>query len=134
MASKRMLPHAVVLRNYIGEDNNGEAQYLPAFLSFVYVERLRKVSSGGVGLNPDDKIRLFVFDGASIVTDENGERKTFASPEAWESMTAAQRATAWTTQDGKDKIDAGDETYTIVSVDRFRAGSHRMWHWEVYGK
>ena len=129
-----MLPHAAVLRNYTGEDVNGEAQYLPTLLSFVYVERLRKVSSSGVGLNPEDQVRLFIFDDASIVTAENGVRKSFVTPSVWKDLSADQRVTAWTMQDGKDKLDAGGDTYRLTSVERFDAGSRRMWHWEVYCK
>lgn len=134
MASKRMLPHSVVIRNYIGEDESGEAQYLAANLSFVYVETLRKVSRSGVGLNPDDQIRLFIFDAESIVLGEDGTTKAYVNPREWDEMNNGQRASAWTLHDGHDRIDYGDETYTISSIERYDAGPMRMRHWEVYGR
>lgn len=134
MASKRMLPHSIVVRNYTGEDVSGEAQYLAANLSFVYVETLRKVSRSGVGLNPDDQIRLFVFDAESIVSGEDGTKKTYVNPREWDLMSNAQRESAWTLHDGHDLIDYGGESYKISSIERYDAGPMRMRHWEVYGR
>lgn len=134
MASKRMLPHSVVIRNYTGENESGEAQYLVANLSFVYTETLRKVSRNGVGLNPADQIRLFVFDTDSVVLGDDETRKTYVKPRVWDEMTDAQRAAAWTLHDGHDRIDFDGETYTVSSVERYDAGPLRMRHWEVYGR
>lgn len=132
--SSRMLPHFAVLRNYVGEDSGGHAAYQDSVLTSVKCEPISKSSRSSTGATPQDRLRVFIFDLDSTVADENGVGRTFVQPEAWETMSAEERATAWTATDDKDRIVYDGKEYLLTSCERFKDGTKRMWHWEVYGR
>lgn len=135
MPSNRMLPHSCVLRNYIGENTDtGKAEYQDSVLTNVKCEPISKSDRAMTGAEPQDRIRLFIFDLGSCVASENGVQRDYVSPEVWNTLSAQNRALAWTAADDKDRIVFDDTEYLLTSVERYCTGSKRMWHREVYGR
>ena len=130
MASRRMLPHTVRLFNYIGEVDD-VAEYQESIIRFCYCTWIEGASSAS---SPSDSAKLYVFDANSIVTSPGGTRRTFVPPEEWSDCCG--KAMHYTFSDnGNDyfQMETG-EKFLIRHYRHMKAGSKRMWHFEVEGK
>lgn len=113
LATNRMLPHTATVFTEIGEDASYRMQYAKRVLKRVYLETEKAYQ----GEQPIDKITMYAFDtktiglaGMQLKADGN-------------EYLVPYDASAYT----KPPNDAR----TIRRVVRRKAGSPRMWHWEV---
>lgn len=141
MPNRRMLNHTVVVYNYIGEIND-VATYQPTVISQCCCPSVNGTTQG---LKPNNTATLYVFDVNSKVTSPDGAVRRFIPYDEWLITPDAKKSKYWTLSDrGTDFFTKGRvvhsvrddvaDKFKIVSVQRFEAGSKRMWHWEVVGK
>jgi len=141
MATDRMLKDTVTVFVPTGEDNDGVMQYDVYLMRKVFcrVSAGSKLDKGS--LSADDTVTLFVFDGKSVVT-KNGAVMAVAT---------ACEAIFYVIREGTTTNDISDKFYVvpydasmltkpparsrrITKVYRRKAGSARMWHWEVHAQ
>lgn len=141
MATDRMLKDTVTVFVPTGENDDGVMQYDVYLMRKVFcrVSAGSKLDKGS--LSADDTVTLFVFDGKSVVT-KNGAVMAVAT--ACEAIFYVIRE-GTTTNDISDKFyvvpyDASTLTMPparsrrITKVYRRKAGSARIWHWEVHAQ
>lgn len=116
MATKRMLPHTATIFTEIGEDAQYKMQYAKRLLKNVYCETSKAYQND----QPVDAICMYAFDistsgisGMQLKADGN-------------EYLVPYDASAQT------KLPA--DSRTIRKVVRRKAGSPRMWHWEVHAQ
>lgn len=136
MASRRVLPDTVLLHNYTGENEKGEAQYQTTVLHHCYAP-FNEGQSGtsGTGKRPADSATLYIFDRATKAEDEVGAPRTFLPYEKWAAL--EDKSGYWTLSDkGRDyfQVQGRDEKLVVVSFPHKVNGSPRMWHFEVVGQ
>lgn len=135
MASSRILKNAVTIYKPLGEDAQGAMQWKKVVFDKVYFEASRAVSDGSRGSRPSDTTILYIFSERSIAT-------VGVIPHTAGEICEQLFAVASNRDDFED-----DKMYLALSkcdseapprgsllikrVQHFKAGSSRMWHWEV---
>ena len=134
MASRRILKDTVVLANYIGEVDD-VATYQYTTIKNVYCYEAEGVNVSTIGRRGDDKATLFIFDTVSKAYDSEENKRSYLPYSLWKNL--PDKSGFWTIGDeGYDtfrKIGT-DKPHRITSFIRLRAGSSRMWHFEVEGE
>lgn len=141
MATDRMLRDTATVFVPTGENSDGIMQYDVYLMQKVFcrVSAGSKLDKGS--LSADDTLTLFAFDGKSILT-KNGAVMPVAT--SCEAIFYVIRESS-TTNDISEKFyvvpyDASTLTNPparskrITKVYRRKAGSARMWHWEVHAQ
>ena len=141
MASNRLLQDTATLFVPLGENNDGIMRYGVYLLKKVFCRVSTGTNMGKGSLSAGDTLTLFIFDGKSIMT-QDGAAKTVA--------TACERI-FYVTRGDKTPIDVSEKLYVVpfdasalskppsgsrrvTKVYRRKAGSNRMWHWEVHAQ
>ena len=140
MATKRMLHDKATLFVPMGENDDGAMHYDVYILSTVFCRTGAGMTMNN-GQNPADSLDLYIFDTMSAIT-KNGAPMAVAT--ACESIFHVIR-------DNPTAIDTSEKMYVLPYADseavkppamcrrvreivRRKAGSTRMWHWEVHAK
>ena len=135
MPSKRILRDSVVLYNYIGEVDD-VATYEESVISHCYCIVTEGAALNDQGRKGQDSARLFIFDKGTVATSTNGLRKTYLPYKEWEAL--KDKSAYWTLHDnGRDyfiKSDEGGRKFKVTDFRHKKAGSKRMWHFEVNAK
>ena len=141
MPNKRLLNKSITLFNYIGENDDGKAEYSVTYLDRVAIEKTTGYSAGTVSTNAADNVILFIFDRQSVAYDKYGDRKMFLPYLKWQKSEAKEAF--WTIREESQKdfwvegivrdteIKKLPETYRIIRASHLQAGSTRMHHWEI---
>lgn len=135
MAGNRILKNAVTIYKPLGEDDQGAMQWRKVVFDKVYFEASRAVSDGNHGSRPSDNTVVYIFSERSTAT-ENG--KMFVAAEICKQLFSVES----NRKDFEDdrmylalaKCEASippKSSLLIKKVRYFKAGSSRMWHWEV---
>ena len=130
MASRRMLPDTVTLRNFIGEVND-VATYQDSIIKWCYCPMLFSSSVNTQGKVPASNADLYIFDSGSIVMSEDGCRRTYLPSTEWNAC--ENKGSHWTLQEDDYIVFSGSQR-CIRSFAYKRQGSRRMWHFEVVAK
>lgn len=134
MARFRMLNDTVVLYNYIGEVDD-EAAYQETTLSYCYCPLNEGADLNLQGKKANDSARLYIFDANTVATAADGTKRTFLPHDEW--ITSDCKGSYWTLSDKGDDYfkKAGAKTrLRVVGFSHKKAGSRRMWHFEVDGR
>ena len=141
MATKRVLQDTATIFVPTGENNDSIMQYDVYLMQKVFCRASAGSKLDKGSLSADDTLALFVFDGKSTVT-KNGAVMPVAT---------ACEAIFYVVRDGATTADISDKFYAvpydasslskppersrrITQAYRRKAGSARMWHWEVHAK
>lgn len=141
MATDRMLRDTATVFVPTGENSDGVMQYDVYLLQRVFCRASAGAKLDKGSLSASDTLTLFVFDGKSTLT-KNGAVMAVAT--ACEAIFYVIREDG-TTNDISDKFyvvpyDASTLTKPparskrVTKVYRRKAGTHRMWHWEVHAQ
>lgn len=140
MATRRMLQDTATVFIPKGEDFGGKMQYEVYLFDHVFCRASTGAAKSGDGYAPSESITLYAFDRDSKVTAGGAELDIAATCEAIFKVI----------RDGYNpKADNGEQPYVvpydattetsppaksrrITSVTRRKAGTPRMWHWEVH--
>ena len=131
MASRRMLADTVELYNYLGEIDD-EATYQKTILRHCYCPTNQGVGRGNQGKIPNDTATLYIFDAGTVAEAEDGSRRSYIPYSEWEDL--PDRSRYWTLDDSGDDFfrkSGSEEKFRIAGVSRRKAGTRRMWHFEV---
>lgn len=134
MASLRILKDTVVLYNYIGEIND-EATYQETVLTRCYCPLNEGADLNIQGKKANDSARLYLFDGKTLAAGNDGRIRTYLPYDEWKN--AADKSSYWTLSDkGTDyfKKSVGNTKLRIIGFSHKKAGTRRMWHFEVDGR
>lgn len=135
VAGRRMLPDEVVLANYLGEVDD-VSTYQFTTIKPVYCYSGDGSSTDNTGRRKNDSATLFIFDKASKAYDSDGNVREYIDHTLWKAL--PDKSGFWTLDDGgRDyfrKIGIPDREYRITSFQKLKAGSPRMWHFEVTGR
>lgn len=134
MATKRMLPDTATLFNYIGEVNN-VATYQETVLKKCRCIISPGATPGNNGKQPSDKGRLYIFDRDTTAVSKDGTvTRTYLPYNEWKEV--EDKSKYWTISDkGMDMFQLdGYDTAKIIAFTHFKAGTKRMWHFEVIGR
>lgn len=134
MANRRVLTDTVVLQNYIGEVND-EAAYQETTLVNCYFPTNEGADLNIQGKKANDSGRLYVFDKCTIAKAQDGTIRTYMPYEQWWKL--ADKRPYWTLSDkGSDYMKKlGSNTrLRVVGFSHKKAGTRRMWHFEVDGR
>lgn len=139
MATKRMCPHRITLFNFLGEDQEGNAQFSSVLLMNVHVNRKDGVNATN---SAADAPHVHIFDDLA----ESSPEKTFLPFDEWKAL-SGERDQYWTLNpEGGDYFAVGDHrtadgrlpdgvaVYKIINVARRDVGKSRMWHWRIEGR
>ena len=130
MASRRLLTDTVRLFNFISEVND-EAVYQESIIRYCYCPTKKGITN----TSPSDSALLYIFDENTIVESRSGVRRTYVTPEEWESENCIKEDHFTLSDEGKDYFLKCDEKkFFIQHVSHKVAGSPRMHHFEVEGK
>ncbi|WP_418232028.1 hypothetical protein [Butyricicoccus sp.] len=141
MASNKLLQDTATLFVPLGENDDGIMQYGAYLLEKVFCRVSTGTNMSKGSLSAGDTLTLFIFDGKSIMT-QDGAAKTVA--------TACERI-FYVTRGDTTPIDISEKLYIVpydatslskppsgsrrvAKVYRRKAGSNRMWHWEVHAQ
>lgn len=141
MASNKLLQDTATLFVPLGENGDGVMQYGAYLLEKVFCRVSAGTNMSKGSLSVDDTLTLFIFDGKSIMT-QDGAARTVA--------TACERI-FYVTRGDTTLIDVSEKLYIVpydatslskppsgsrrvTKVYRRKAGSNRMWHWEVHAQ
>lgn len=116
MATNRLLPHTATIFTEIGEDENYRMKYAKRVLKRVYLETEKAYQ----GDQPIDKITMYAFDTKTI-----GEAGMQLKADGNEYLVP---------YDASAYAKPPNDARTIRRVVRRKAGSPRMWHWEVHAQ
>lgn len=130
MASRRILPDTVILRNRIDEVDDA-AIYQDSIIHFCYCPSLVANTLNIQGKVPSANADLYIFDRASLVVAGDNSRRAYLPCDEWEKT--ADKSPFWTLQEG-DYIINGSRQFRISSYTHKVQGTRRMWHFEVVGK
>ena len=134
MASLKMLTDTVVLYNYIGEIND-EAAYQETVFARCYCQLNEGADLNMQGKKANDSAKLFIFDAKTIAVASDGSIRTYLPYSEW--INAPDKTRHWTLSDkGTDYIQksGGNSRLRVVGFSRKKAGTRRMWHFEVDGR
>lgn len=134
MASLRMLTDTVVLYNYIGEVHD-KATYQETILTRCYCPLDEGADLNIQGKKPNDSARLYLFDFRTIAKASDGTPRIYLPYSQWKP--ASNKSAYWTLSDkGTDYfLKSGSSTkLRIVGFSHKKAGTRRMWHFEVDGQ
>lgn len=134
MANLRMLNDTVILYNYIGEIND-VATFQETTLSHCYCTMNEGADLNMQGKKANDSARLYIFDANTVATAADGTMRTFLPYADW--IKSENKDLYWTLSDkGEDyfKKAGTDNGFRIVGFSHKKAGTRRMWHFEVNGR
>lgn len=141
MASNKLLQDTATLFVPLGENDDGIMQYGAYLLEKVFCRVSAGTNMSKESLSAGDTLTLFIFDRKSVMT-QDGAARTVA--------TACERI-FYVTRGGTTPIDISEKLYVVpydattlpkppsgsrrvTKVYRRKAGSTRMWHWEVHAQ
>lgn len=135
MGSSRILKNAVTIYKPLGEDTQGRMQWRRIVFDKVYFEASRAVSDGSHGSRPSDTTVLYIFSERSIAYEgvilyTAGEicEHLFAVVSNRDDFEDDRMYLALSKCDSEAPPKG---SLLIKRVQYFKAGSCRMWHWEV---
>ena len=134
MASLRMLTDTAVLYNYVGEVND-EATYQETVFRRCYCPVNEGAGLISQGRKPRNSGKLYLFDSKTIAVSRTGVVRTYLPYDQWKKT--ANKNLYWTLSDeGTDYFEkTGSSVKLLVaSFSRKKAGTRRMWHFEVSGQ
>lgn len=134
MASRRLLIDAVVLSNYVGEFND-VAAYQKTVLKRCYCTMNVGASPNTQGKKANDSGRLYIFDANTIAVSPEGDMRRYVPYKQW--LELEDKSAYWTLSDaGTDYFqkEGCSQRLKITGFSHKKAGSKRMWHYEVDGK
>ncbi len=135
MASRRMLPDEVVLANFLGEVDD-VATFQFTTLKPVYCYGGQGASVDNTGRRKDDSANLYIFDLQSKAYGEDGGERQYLDYTLWKAL--PDKSGFWTLYDGgRDyfrKIGLPGREFRVISFQKLKAGTPRMWHFEVIGR
>lgn len=135
MGSSRILKNAVTIYKPKGEDDQGRMQWEKVVFEKVYFEASRAVSDGSRGSRPTDTTVLYIFSERSVATKN---WKVYTAGSICEQLFAVVNNRDDFEDDRMHLVlykcdsDAPPQGSLLIKrVRQFKAGSSRMWHWEV---
>ena len=134
MASRRMLIDTVVLMNFIGEVDD-VAAFQETTLLNCYCPLNEGADLNIQGKKANDSGRLYIFDEKTVALSDNGEPRSFLPYDQWKSLD--DKSKYWTISDkGTDyfRKNGSSLKLRITGFAHKKAGSKRMWHYEVDGR
>lgn len=134
MASRRMLIDTAVLMNYVGEVDD-VATYQETTLLHCYCPVNEGADLNMQGKKANDSGRLYIFDEKTVALSEDGTARSFMAYDQWKSLD--DKSQHWTISDkGTDyfKKVGSSLKLRITGFAHKKAGSRRMWHYEVDGR
>lgn len=135
--SRRILPDTVALYNYAGEVND-EATYEISTISHCYCMVAEGADLNDQGRKGHDSAQLYIFDKGTEITSTDGQTKTYLHYKEWDALPPSERSAFWTLHDdGRDyfvKTEEGGRKFKVTKFSHKKAGSKRMWHFEVSAK
>lgn len=139
MPSKSMVPHTVTIFNSIGEID-GKEKYVKTILRNVQCDENFGVNQSLRGHNSDDTAALYIFDSNVKAQSVEGFEKSYITPAQW--VKEFFKEPYWTLSEN-DYFILGESTaedprdigaFKIDGIHRYNMGTHRMRHFEVYGR
>lgn len=141
MATKRLLNDVAKVFVPLGEDAQGKQIYRAYTFNQVYCTFSSGTTRKQSGTSADDTLTMYVFDAGSTITRDDTNLDV---AETCEHIFGVLCGTA-SMADDDSKIyivpyNAGaidkppQNCQRVSSVKRLKAGSKRMWHWEVHAR
>ena len=134
MASRRILIDTVTLYNYVGEVND-IATYQETVLKHCYCPTEKGIGNGLHAKKPSETAKLYLFDSKTVATSADGARRSYLPYNQWKAV--EDKSAYWTLNDsGKDFFVKEGQTarFEITRFSHKKAGTKRMWHFEVEAK
>ena len=134
MTNRRILNDVVTLYNYVGEIND-EASYQETIINRCYCPLNEGADLNKQGKKASDSAKLYIFDVGSVAVTADGTERSYLSYDEWSKL--IDKSAYWTLSDkGNDYYlkDGASNKLRVVAFSRKKAGSKRMWHFEVDGR
>lgn len=141
MASRNVLQDTATVFIPIEEDDFGVMRYNVYLLTHIFCRVASGTKKNKTGTLPDEQIDLFIFDSGSMIS-KDGVDLDLAS--TCENIFKVTRASDFSDEcvelgyvvpcDASTLVKPPSLSRRIRSVIRRKAGTRRMWHWEVHAK